>query len=994
MSSKTEDDRAKDYRATLFLPQTDFPMKAGLPEAEPKWLARWESMNLYGRIRDAAKGRPLFVLHDGPPYANGEIHSGTGLNKILKDFVVRSQGMLGKDAPYVPGWDCHGLPIEWKIEEKYRAEGKSKDDVPIDQLRRDCRDFATGWIDVQREQFKRLGCMGAWEHPYTTMNYRAEATIAGELHKFVANGLLYRGFRPVMWSPVEKTALAEAEIEYHEKTSPTIYVKFPVVDANPVPPLVVTRETAGQEYANMESERQRIRDLLKSASVVIWTTTPWTIPGNRAISYSETLEYFVYEVIEAADGSLATVGENILLADVLADQTATRAKIKLKKLELVTNLGTIVCAHPFRGKGYDFSVPLLPGEHVTADTGTGFVHTAPGHGEDDFEIVLEKLGHDYPAKHPDAFSIVGPDGAFSAQVPIFAGKFILSRDGKKDGDANGAVIKELINAGKLLAKGSLRHQYPHSWRSKAPVIFRATPQWFAAMDKPFKGSNGKTLRQIAMQAIRDTKWYPKAGENRIGAMVEGRPDWVLSRQRAWGVPLAIFVEKKTGRILDDAEVNARITAAFETEGADAWFASPASRFLGNNRNPDDYEQVRDILDVWFDSGSTHVFTVEQPIEPSWPKKDRADLYLEGSDQHRGWFQSSLLETCGTQGRAPFEAVLTHGFVLDEKGYKMSKSLGNTVLPQTIADQNGADILRLWVASSDFTEDLRIGTDIIKTNVDAYRRLRNTIRFMLANLAGFDERERIAASEMPELERYMLAKLAELDALVRHGYAEYDFNRVFNALFNFCTNELSAFYFDIRKDSLYCDRVDAPRRRAARTVTDEIFRRVVTWLAPMLCFTMEEAWTLRFPDDSVHLQLFPETPAAWHAPALIEKWNRIRTLRRVVTGALEIKRRDKVIGASLEAAPVLYLSEQSDADILRGIDFAEIAITSAAHVAAREAPPDAFSLPDVPGVAAMFHHADGDKCARCWMILPEVGGNPSHPDLCNRCAEAVGAMEAA
>jgi isoleucyl-tRNA synthetase len=968
MSKNPEEASAKDYRATLFLPQTEFPMKAGLPEAEPKWLARWEETKLYARIREQAKGKPLFILHDGPPYANGEIHSGTGLNKILKDFVVRSQGMLGKDAPYVPGWDCHGLPIEWKIEEKYRAAGKSKDDVPIDQLRRDCREFALGWIDVQREQFKRLGCMGEWDHPYTTMNYRAEAAIAGELHKFVANGLLYRGFRPVMWSPVEKTALAEAEVEYHEKQSPQIWVKFPIVG-----------------HTNKTSSPK-----LENASIVIWTTTPWTIPGNRAIAFHPGLNYALYEVTATHEGAIAHEGERLVIATARKESVEKDAKIELKILQGI-GPEAYICAHPLRGQGYDFDVPLLPGSHVTADTGTGFVHTAPGHGEDDFEVVLENLGKDYPAKHPDAFSIVNEDGSFNEKVPLFAGKRILTPEGK-DGDANGAVIKELIAAGALLAKGSLRHSYPHSWRSKAPVIYRATPQWFAAMDKSFKGSGEKTLRQIAMQAIRDTKWYPKAGENRIGSMVEGRPDWVLSRQRAWGVPLAIFVEKKTGIILDNAEVNARITEAFEKEGADAWFNSPPSRFLGN-LPADDYEQVRDILDVWFDSGSTHVFTVEQPIEPTWPRKDRADLYLEGSDQHRGWFQSSLLESCGTHGRAPYEAVLTHGFVLDEQGRKMSKSLGNTVLPQTIAEKNGADILRLWVASSDFTEDLRIGQDIIKTNVDAYRRLRNTIRFMLANLAGFDEAESLPAAEMPELERYMLANLAELDALVRRGYAEYDFNRVFNTLFNFCTNELSAFYFDIRKDALYCDPLAAPRRRAARTVIDEIFRRVVTWLAPILCFTMEEAWTLRFPDDSVHLQSFPATPAEWQAPALIEKWNRIRALRRVVTGALEIKRRDKIIGASLEAAPILYVSDESDVAVLKGIDFAEVAITSAAHVVTREPPPEAFRLPDVPDVAVTFHHAEGDKCARCWMILPEVGKNPSHPDLCERCAGAVNTLEA-
>ncbi|HUO99494.1 MAG TPA: class I tRNA ligase family protein [Rhizomicrobium sp.] len=732
---------------------------------------------------------------------------------------------------------------------------------------------------------------------------------------------------------------------------------------------------------------------LDGASVVIWTTTPWTIPGNRAIAWHTDLRYVVLEVQEVKENSLAKPGEKLLVADVLASQMATHAGIT-KYIEWpilgLFRESHIICAHPFRGRDayYDFDVPLLWGEHVTSDTGTGFVHTAPGHGEDDFELML-KSDPNYPAKHPDAFSIITAEGAFAPNVPLFAGKHILSRDGKKDGDANGAVIAELKATGKLLAKGSLRHQYPHSWRSKAPVIFRATPQWFAAMDKPFAMSNGKTLRELAMQGIAATKWYPAAGANRIGSMVEGRPDWVLSRQRAWGVPLAIFVEKKTGEILNDAEVNKRIIDAFRNEGADVWFKpGAAERFLGPHRNADDYEQVKDILDVWFDSGSTHVFTVEHPVDPSWPQADQADLYLEGSDQHRGWFQSSLLECCATKGQPPYKAVLTHGFVLDEKGYKMSKSLGNVVLPQTIADQNGADILRLWVASSDFTEDLRLGPDIVKANVDAYRRLRNTIRFMLANLAGFEESERIGAAEMPELERYILAKLAELDGLVRHGYAEYDFNRVFNALFNFCTNELSAFYFDIRKDVLYCDPRHAPRRRAARTVTDELFRRLVTWLAPILCFTMEEAWTLRFPQESVHLQLFLDTPAAWHSPSLIEKWNRIRTLRRVVTGALEIVRRDKVIGASLEAAPVLYVSEASDAEMLKGIDLAEIAITSAAHVSAREPPADAFRLPDVPGVAATFHHAEGDKCARCWMILPEVGENPDHPDLCNRCRDAI------
>jgi isoleucyl-tRNA synthetase len=986
----TTDSVPRDYRDTLFLPATEFPMKAGLPEAEPKWLARWEGMDLYGRIRKQARGRTLFILHDGPPYANGEIHSGTGLNKVLKDFVVRSQGMLGKDAPYVPGWDCHGLPIEWKIEEKYRAEGKSKDDVPIDQLRRDCRAFAQHWIDVQREQFKRLGCMGEWDKPYTTMDFRAEAIIADELHKFVASKLLYRGFRPVMWSPVEKTALAEAEVEYHEKTSPTIYVKFPVAGV---------RVDRGNVHTTALVERFPDTGLV-GASVVIWTTTPWTIPGNRAIAYSKDIDYGLYEVSEVSEGSFAVLHEKLWIADILKDQVEKHAKLALKRLKTVDPRTVAYCFHPFRGvsSGYEFLVPLLSGDHVTADTGTGFVHTAPGHGDDDFEL--------WRTSAPDIRSLdvvidtaiphtISADGGFYPSVPLFAGKRILTPEGK-DGDANGAVIKELIAAGKLLAKGSLRHQYPHSWRSKAPVIFRATPQWFVSLDKPIERLNGQTLRELAMKAIHQTKWYPATGENRLAGMVKDRPDWVLSRQRAWGVPLAIFVDKKSGEILDDPTVNQRVIDAFRVEGADAWYNSPPSRFLGSGRDPSDFEQVKDILDVWFDSGSTYVFTVEQPLEKEWPQKSHADLYLEGSDQHRGWFQSSLLESCATRGRAPYDQVVTAGFVLDREGNKMSKSVGNTILPQTIADKNGADIFRLWVASSDYTEDLRMGNDVIQANVDAYRRLRNTIRFMLANLEGFDAREHIAREEMPELERYMLATLAELDLNVRAGYAEYDFNRVFAALFTFCTNELSAFYFDIRKDSLYCDAKESLRRRAARTVLDELFRRVVTWFAPVLCFTMEEAWLLRYPgaEESVHLQFFPQTPSAWADAGLVEKWNRIRALRRVVTGALEIARRDKTIGASLEAAPVLYVKDARDVALFITVDLAEIAITSAATVDLGEGPADAFRLPDMPGAAAVFHRAEGRKCARCWMILPEVGTVPGHDDLCCRCSDSVGILEGA
>jgi len=960
MSDKPE---TPDYRATLFLPATDFPMKAGLPEAEPKWLARWAEIDLYGKLRARAKGRPLFILHDGPIYANGDIHSGTGLNHILKDFVVRSQGMLGKDAPYVPGWDCHGLPIEWKVEEKFREEGKAKEDIAKDVLRRECRKFAGHWLNVQREQIKRLGQIGDFEHPYTTMAFKAESVIAREAMKFVENGLLYRGFRPVMWSPVEKTALADAEVEYHEKSSPTIYVKFPLVKSSPE---------------------------LAHTFIVIWTTTPWTIPGNRAIAFSPDISYGLYQIADATDGSLARPSEQLLLADTLAEQVAKHAKMMLSRVRTVTTdeLKGLVAAHPLRSLGYSFEVPVLPAGFVTADTGTGFVHNAPGHGEDDFELMVG-ADRDYPAKNPDAFSLVLPDGSYADHVPGFAGKRILTPEGK-DGDANGAVIKELIAHGKLLAKGTLRHSYPHSWRSKAPVIFRATPQWFVAIDKPFL--DGKTLRELATTAIGETKWYPPRGANRIGSMVESRPDWVLSRQRAWGVPLAIFVEKKTGQVLNDPAVFKRIQDAFEAEGADAWFTSPPSRFLGNERDANDFEQITDILDVWFDSGSTHAFVVQEPIDPNWPKAERADLYLEGSDQHRGWFQSSLLESVGTQGHAPYRGVLTHGFVLDEQGRKMSKSLGNTLAPQVIAEKNGAEILRLWAASSDFTEDLRIGQDIIKANVEAYRRLRNTIRFMLANLSGFSEKVRIEHARMPELERFMLARLSELDAIVRKAYENFDFGLVNSTLFNFCTNELSAFYFDIRKDSLYCDPADSVRRRSTRTVTDEIFRRIVTWFAPILCFTMEEAWTTRFGmDESVHLNDFFAAPKEWADTGLIQKWSRIRDLRRVVTGALELARADKVIGSSLEAAPVLGVSDPADKALFDTIDLAEIAITSVASIEVTSNFDGFYTLPEIKGAGAKFVKASGGKCARCWRVLEETH---SDTHLCNRCTDAVGALEPA
>jgi isoleucyl-tRNA synthetase len=936
-----------DYKPTIFLPTTDFPMKAGLPQKEPELLARWERIGLYKKLREASKGKPKWVLHDGPPYANGNIHIGHAVNKILKDVVSRSRQMMGFDSPYVPGWDCHGLPIEWKIEEQYRAAGRDKDQVPVVEFRRECRDFASHWIGVQREEFRRLGVEGDWSNPYTTMSYEAEAAIVEECHKFLMNGGLYRGSKPVMWSVVEKTALAEAEVEYHEHVSSTVFVKFPLLSGPAV---------------------------LQGASVVIWTTTPWTMPGNRAIAVKADADYIRIRVTAVGEKSLAKVGDEVVLAAALVPQVAKACAIEgYEPVATVSgaDIAGSVCAHPLRGKGYEFDVPVWAGDFVDLETGTGFVHIAPGHGKDDFELWCR---HRSQADIPFT---VAADGVYTNAAPGFEGKRVLTVDGK-DGDANGAVIGALVAANGLLGKGRLRHQYPHSWRSKAPLIFRNTPQWFISMET-------NRLREVALQAVDDTRFVPRTGHARLRSMIEQRPDWVISRQRAWGVPIAVFVNKDTGEVLRDAEVNARIVKAFEQEGADAWFASPPERFLGNKYAAGDYEQVTDILDVWFDSGSTHAFVLRKRAELTWP----AAMYLEGSDQHRGWFHSSLLESAGVNGRAPYEAVLTHGFVLDEKGDKMSKSVGNVVAPQTVMDQNGADILRLWVVASDYGEDIRIGQSILKQQVDAYRRLRNTLRWLLGNLAGFQESERLPVEQMPELERWVLHRLAELDATVRKALEDFDFHKLFVAVSTFCAVDLSAFYFDIRKDALYCDAPQAVRRRAARTVLDQVFSCITAWLAPILVFTAEEAWLARFPseDGSVHLRTFPEVPAGWRNEALAAKWERIREIRRTVTGALEVERAQKRIGASLQAAPVVHVTE-ADRALLDGVDFADICITSGIRLSTEPAPDGAFRVDEVKDVAVVPALAAGEKCQRCWQVLPEVGKAHGHSDLCFRCVDAV------
>ncbi|MBN9081386.1 MAG: isoleucine--tRNA ligase [Rhizobiales bacterium 62-17] len=1009
-------EKGPDYSKTLFLPQTDFPMRAGLPQKEPELLARWAKIDLYRKLREAGRGRPKFVLHDGPPYANGNIHIGHALNKILKDLVTRSQQMLGKDSNYVPGWDCHGLPIEWKIEEdNYRAKGKQKPDwsdpAAMIAFRKECRAYAENWVSIQREEFKRLGVEGDWAHPYLTMSFPAEAQIAREIMKFAANGLLYRGSKPVMWSVVEQTALAEAEIEYEDTTSDTVYVAFPVKKlakgiGDAAKRAMRDSGESDEDIAGVDA----INEELQAASVVIWTTTPWTLPGNRAVAFSHKVEYGLYRVVEAPEDNWAKTGDSYVLADRLASAVFQAARVeKFERVRDVDPTDIAACGHPLSHlPGYGFEVPLLDGDHVTDDTGTGFVHTAPGHGREDFDIWMAN-GRQLAERGIDTRIpyTVGPDGFYTKEAPGFEGKRVIDDKGKK-GDANDAVIQALIAAGHLIARGKLKHQYPHSWRSKKPVIFRNTPQWFIAMDKPFASqepSNGATLRDIALQAIQDTRWVPAAGENRINGMIANRPDWVVSRQRAWGVPIAVFVKKGTHEPLVDETVNKRIADAFEKEGADAWFAVDAKqRFLGSDYNANDYDKIDDVLDVWFDSGSTHAFTLEDPVHfPGLAGIKRVRdggpdevMYLEGSDQHRGWFHSSLLESCGTRGHAPYDVVLTHGFVLDENGRKMSKSLGNVVAPQTVIKDSGADILRLWVAASDYSDDLRIGKNILTTFVETYRKLRNTIRWMLGSLAPFSEADRVKPADMPELERLMLHRLAELDGEVRDAYQKFDYKKVIAALSAFMTSDLSAFYFDVRKDALYCDPLSSRTRKAALTVIDEIFKRVTTWFAPILAFTCEEAWLSRYPsqDGSVHLQAFPDTPAAWRDEALAQKWRTIRTVRRVVTGALEIERAQKRIGSSLEACPVVYIADQAVYDAVMSVDFAEVCITSGIVVKLGEGPADAFRADDVKGVAVTSAPASGIKCARSWKYFDPAAAEADYPGVTPRDAQALRELKAA
>ena len=946
----------RDYRSTVFLPKTDFPMKAGLPQKEPGILARWQEAGIYAQTREARKGREKFILHDGPPYANGDMHIGHALNHILKDMVVRTQTLLGKDAPYVPGWDCHGLPIEWKVEEQYRKKKLDKDQVDPVEFRAECRAYAQQWVNTQREQLKRLGINGDWDNPYLTMDFQAEATIVTELLKFAESGQLYRGAKPVMWSPVEKTALAEAEVEYEDIVSTQIDVAFEIVES-PIAELV-------------------------GAYAVIWTTTPWTIPTNQALAYGPEVDYVgvrtrgkVFVVAqELLNGTLERAGKSAWLSEGDGWTITWAGK--------GSDLAGTVARHPMHALGGFFAKPrpFLAGDFVTTESGTGLVHMAPDHGEDDFLLCK--------ANGIEPVFAVEADGKYRADWAWLPGQGSVINP--KFNAPDGPICADLRESGGLLAASTdYKHSYPHSWRSKAKVIFRCTPQWFVPMDRPSPLMRGEqrweneggnpdptdsiepgeaTLRETAMQAIADTRFIPEKGRNRIGSMVEGRPDWVLSRQRAWGVPITLFVDRKSGQYLADPAVNARIVAGVREGGVDAWSDARAQEYLGDAYQAENYERVVDILDVWFDSGCTHAFVLESGRWPDlqWP----ADLYLEGSDQHRGWFQSSLMESCATRGRAPYNAVLTHGFTMDAKGMKMSKSLGNTISPLKVMETNGADIIRLWALSVDYTEDHRIGDEILKGVSDQYRKLRNTFRYLLGALDGFDESERVGVDAMPELERYALHQLWQLDGDLRLAVAEFDFNTYVRRLSEFCNEDLSAFFFDIRKDSLYCDAVDDPKRMAYRTVLDTLFQALVRYAAPVLVFTAEEVWASRYPDGgSVHLLEWPELPR-FTDEGLATKWSELRGLRAQVLEAIEPLRREKVLGSGLEAE----VSVPVDAN---GVDLAELFITA--------------TVTRGQGEGVTVSRTSQHKCGRCWRHLPDVTEDGT---LCARCDDVVGETEPA
>ena len=922
-----------EYKDTIFLPKTSFEMRANLSVKEPSILEDWNNQNIFKKLREKSKGREKFVLHDGPPYANGHIHMGTALNKILKDVIVRTQQMSGKDSIYVPGWDCHGLPIEWKIEEEYRKKGKNKDDVPVVQFRNECREFAEKWIEIQKKEFRRLGVEGDWKNPYLTMSNQAEAQIVRELGKFLIDESLYKGAKPVLWSVVEKTALADAEVEYEDHTSNTIYVKFII---------------------------QKCEDKdLENSNIIIWTTTPWTIPGNRALAYGKDLDYALISIDEIAENSLVKTTDKLIFAKELLENVTK--EIGIKKFTIIktfkgSTFSTCECDHPFKKLGYDFVVKPFHGNFVNLEQGTGIVHIAPGHGDDDYVLGIEN--------NVDVVQTVQDDGKYNHHAVGFEGEHIYKVDHK--------IADKLNEFSKLLFKGTLKHSYPHSWRSKAPLIYRNTPQWFISMEK-------KDLRKVALKSIDETIFYPPQGKTRLRSMIESRPDWCISRQRVWGVPLPLFVNKKTGQPLRDENVINRIADIYEKEGTNTWFTENPQRFLGEEYSIDDFDQVKDVVEVWFDSGSTHAFCLEQRSDLKWP----ASMYLEGSDQHRGWFHSSLLESSGTRGRAPYESVLTHGFVVDGKGRKMSKSLGNVISPDDILKKYGVDILRLWVVASDYYDDLKLDNSILQSQAESYRRIRNTFRFLIGNLNNFKNEEIINENKFPELEKFLLHRLWEVDQIVNNCVKNFNFHLMFTTLLNFCSNDLSAFYFDIRKDVIYCDSKSSINRRSSRTLLNIIFNHLVRWFAPSISFTTEEAWKAMGNKTSIHLEDFIDCNTSYQNGEINTKWILVKNIRKVATGAIEKLREEKIIRSSLEAHLDIYLGKEILSKV-NDVKFSEVTITSSYNLYPLEENSDGYEIEDLPDIKVVASKVKGMKCQRCWKYENKL----IHDEICIRCDDAV------
>ena len=909
-------------KENINLPKTSFSMKANLPTKEPEILKMWEKLNLYKKLREARKGKEKFILHDGPPYANGHIHMGTALNKILKDMVTKFHQMDGKDSVYVPGWDCHGLPIEWKIEEQYKKDKKNKDEVPIKNFRSECREFASKWIDIHIKEFIRLGVEGDWKNYYSTMSYDAEAQIVRELGKFLLDGSLYKGFKPVLWSTVEKTALADAEVEYKDHISNIIYASFKIIKTEKI--------------------------FLKDSYIIIWTTTPWTIPANRALVYGSKIKY---SVIQIGKDTKYFQNKKIIIATELIKTVSEKCNFKDFKILKEFNgsdLKNTICQHPFLDLGYDYDVPMLEGDFVTLEQGTGVVHAAPSHGPDDFNLCLK-----HGLKAPDT---INDAGIYSEAIPFFSGIHIFKADP--------VIIDKLSEFKSLLGKGKLQHSFPHSWRSKAPLVYRATPQWFISMEK-------NNLRKKALKAIDDTTFYPSKGKERIRSMIETRPDWCISRQRVWGVPLPIFVSKKTNEPLRDPEIIENIAKIYEKEGADCWFDNNPQKFLGKKYKKEDYIQSTDICEVWFDSGSTHSFVLEKRKDLAWP----ASMYLEGSDQHRGWFHSSLLESCGTRGRAPFNSILSHGFVVDGKGLKMSKSTGNIIAPEDILKKYGADILRAWVAASDYAEDLRLDYSILEQHAESYRKIRNTFRFLLGNLrdqkTNFDPNSK-EIDNWPELERFMLHQIFVLNRNFMEYFKEYNFHKLYRELLNFCSLDLSAFYFDIRKDTLYCDDIESPQRQACTDLLNLVLDMLLKWFAPILSFTTEEIFQIinRGKNSSIHLETFPNIPSTWENEKLFQKWNKLKIIRNVANAAIEIKRSSKEIGSSLEADVQIYLGEEY-LKLVKDVNLSEYFITSKANAKPIINDNKLFKLDNEDNVKILVTKAKGKKCSRCWKILEKA-----------------------